>query len=80
VQTVSEIMKKLGIDQMSVAERLELMGDIWDSLDDSDPALDLSPEQKAELERRIAEDDANPDDGIPIEELEKLLPRPRGGK
>jgi putative addiction module component (TIGR02574 family) len=80
VQTVSEMMKKLGIDQMSVAERLELMGDIWDSLDDSDPALDLSPEQKAELERRIAEDDANPDDGIPIEELEKLLPRPRGGK
>ena len=46
-------------------QRLELIGQLWDSLDDVPP---LSPEQLAELERRSAELDARPDDGLEASE------------
>ncbi len=36
---------------MSATERLSLIGDLWDSLDDSD--LTLSPAQSDELQRRL---------------------------
>lgn len=42
-------------------QRLELIGQLWDSLDDVPP---LSSEQITELQRRSAELDAHPDDGL----------------
>ena len=61
-------VKSLGIDQLGLEDRLALVGEIWDTIADS-AALPLTPAQRAELERRIADDDANPDDTIAWEEI-----------
>ena len=52
------------VDSWSVGDRIRLLNELWDRLDEpgQDPAL--SDEQKAELDRRIAEDDAAPDDVV----------------
>lgn len=57
---------------LSVEERLQLVGDIWDSIAEDaavDPdLLPLSDEERAEIDRRVAEDDADPGAAIPWEE------------
>ena len=49
--------------RLSVAERLELVEELWDSIPADDEALDLSPEQREDLGRRVAEAEADPDGG-----------------
>ena len=67
---------------LSIDERLQLVEDIWDSIAQEAnvraEALLLSPAQMAELERRIADADAHPDDGIPWEQVRAELLE-RGG-
>jgi putative addiction module component (TIGR02574 family) len=55
--------------RLSVSERLRLVEDLWDSIaeDAPDEALPVSPELAAELDRRLAEHEANPDDVVPWE-------------
>ena len=78
---VSGAMKKLGIDQLDVEARLSLIEEIWESIDDAEAAsISLSDAQEAELKRRLADADADPDDVISWEEVEKSLPPSRGGK
>ena len=51
-------------DQRRIAET------IWSEfMEDSDDQFELTEEMKAELDRRIAEDDANPDEGVPWEQV-----------
>ena len=54
------------------SERLRLVGEIWDSIaaeaSASPDALPLSEAQKAELDRRVAEHDADPSGGVPVDE------------
>lgn len=52
---------------LSIAERLELVEDIWDSIDaDADAdALPLTEDERALLEERLAEHQANPGRGEP---------------
>jgi putative addiction module component (TIGR02574 family) len=47
---------------LSVAERLQLVADLWDTIAEDAPeeALPLTPELAAELDRRLAEHDADP--------------------
>jgi len=49
--------------------RLELVQEIWDSIAADGSTLPLSEAQRRELERRAGEDDANPDDVVPWEEV-----------
>ena len=49
--------------RLSVAERLELVEELWDSIPGDDEALALSPEQREDLDRRVAEAEADPDGG-----------------
>ena len=58
---------------MSVAERLALLEQVWDSLQDAETVPLLTPEQEAELDRRVAEHQAHPEDAIPWEEVRKHL-------
>jgi putative addiction module component (TIGR02574 family) len=53
--------------RLSVPERLQLVEDLWDSIaqDAPDEALPVTPELGAELDRRRAEHEANPDDVVP---------------
>jgi putative addiction module component (TIGR02574 family) len=59
-------MKELGLDKLSVDERTLLGHELLRSVEaESTPGSRLTEEQKAELDRRIAEADADPDGGIP---------------
>lgn len=58
-------MKSLGIDRLSVDERLNLIGEIWDSINAEGRKPSLSEAQQQELLRRLQYHDENPDDGIP---------------
>jgi putative addiction module component (TIGR02574 family) len=53
--------------KLSPEQRLQLIGELWDSLEDE--ALPLEPELLAELDRRLAELDANPSEGRPAAEV-----------
>ena len=52
----------LGIDSMSVDERITLVQQIWDSVAADAGLQPPSAAERAELDRRIAEDDAAPGD------------------
>jgi putative addiction module component (TIGR02574 family) len=62
-------VKSLGIDQLPLEERLALVEEIWDTIAADAGALPLTDAQRTELEKRIAEDDANPDDVTPWEQV-----------
>jgi len=48
---------------LSVAERIRLVGDIWDSIAEDADALTLTDEERAELDRRLAAYSQDPDAG-----------------
>ena len=52
------------------AERRKLADDIYDSLDASGDEVILTPEQKAELERRLEDFERNPGGNYSWEEIE----------
>ncbi len=54
---------------MTRDERLALVQAIWDTIVAEGPPP-LTEAKRQELDRRIAEDDASPDDGVPWEEVE----------
>jgi putative addiction module component (TIGR02574 family) len=64
-------MKDLGIDKLTVDERLELVFEIWDSIADNPESTRLTDAQRQELQRRLAEHEANPDDVIPWEQVKR---------
>ena len=57
--------------RLPVADRLRLVGDLWDSIaqDAPDEAFPMTPELQAELDRRLAEADAHPESGVPWEQV-----------
>lgn len=57
-------VKDLGIDRMSVDDRLDLMNRIWDSLVAESDRSYLTDAQRNELERRLADHEATPDDVV----------------
>jgi putative addiction module component (TIGR02574 family) len=69
-------MSKVPIEELlklSVAERIQLVEDLWDSIAADPEALPLTEEQKAELDRRLAEHRADPDPAIPWSEVRERL-------
>jgi putative addiction module component (TIGR02574 family) len=56
--------------RLPVAEQVRLVGDLWDSIaqDAPDDALPVTPELAEELDRRLADADADPSAGIPWEQ------------
>jgi putative addiction module component (TIGR02574 family) len=72
-------MKKFGLDRLDVEQRLALIEEIWDSIDaDESAVVQLNDAQMTELQARLAEDDAHPDDVISWEEVQRLTAPPRG--
>ena len=66
-------LKSLGIDQLSVEERLALVQELWDSIAESAGELPLTEAQQAELDRRLAEHEAHPDDVVPWEDVKASI-------
>ena len=60
--------------QLSIAERIQLAEDIWDSVAAFPEAIPLTDAQKEELDRRFQAYTQNPSEGISWDELkDKLL-------
>lgn len=51
--------------QLPIPERIQLVKELWDSIAEESPAIDLSREQIAELDRRLDALEAQPDSGTP---------------
>jgi putative addiction module component (TIGR02574 family) len=62
-------MKDLGIDRLSVDERIALVQEIWDSVTPDVARRPLSEAKRQELQRRLDDYRDNPKDGIPWEEV-----------
>ena len=57
--------------QLSVSERIQLVGDIWDSIANEPKSFSLTDAQRAELDRRMEAYKQNPEAGLTLEELEQ---------
>jgi len=65
---------KPDFSQLSIAERIQLVEDIWDSIATENPAaVQLSESQNQEIRRRLAAHDAEPDSAIPWEQVRSEL-------
>jgi putative addiction module component (TIGR02574 family) len=59
--------------QLPPEERLELAHDLLESVPDAGDDFELTDEQKAEIERRIAEHERDPESAIPWEVVRERL-------
>jgi putative addiction module component (TIGR02574 family) len=59
----------LGIDRLSVEDRIALAQAIWDSIPAQPHPPLLTEAQRRELERRLADHEANPGDVVPWEQI-----------
>ena len=55
-------IKSLGLDRLGLEERLSLVEELWDSIAADSEAVPLTGLQRVELDRRLAEHEANPTD------------------
>ena len=69
---LSEQIKKL-----SIAERILLVEEIWDSIARENESFELSQVQRDEIDRRIASFEANPTQGRTWEEIKAEFMRAR---
>jgi putative addiction module component (TIGR02574 family) len=62
-------LQSLGIDRLTVAERLELLELIWDSIARETERTPLT-DDRAEVDRRLSAHRQNPNAAIPWEQVE----------
>lgn len=59
--------------KLSVPERIQLVEDLWDSIAADAEDFPLTDAQKAELDRRLEEHEADPGSAIPWSEVRERL-------
>ena len=65
------------IAKLSVAERIQLVEDLWDGIVSEAPdSVGLTPEQRSEVERRLREHDADPSTAYSWESIRTELFKP----
>ncbi|MEO0844249.1 MAG: addiction module protein [Cyanobacteria bacterium J06643_5] len=69
----SHPLLKVDITQLSVAERIQLAEDLWDSILEQQEEFPLSEPQKQELNKRLENYKRNPTSGSSWEEVKKRL-------
>ena len=70
----TSLLQELGIDKLSRDQRIELVQEIWESIaSEQSSAPLLTDAQRGELERRIADAEAHPENAIPWEEVKASL-------
>jgi putative addiction module component (TIGR02574 family) len=58
---------------LTVQQRIELIGELWDGIPDSIDALPVPDWHREELDRRLSAADADPDAAVPWDEVKKRL-------
>ena len=59
---------------LSLAERIQLVEDIWDSIASENPeAMELTSAQREEVQRRLRDDKADPATAVPWEQVRAEL-------
>jgi putative addiction module component (TIGR02574 family) len=69
-------MKPLTLDevlQLPIPERIRIVEAIWDSIAANPEAVELTDQQRAELDRRLEELDKNPDEGSSWAEVRRRI-------
>lgn len=68
-------MNKPQVDfsDLTVAERIQLAEDLWDSVSDAPELLELTDAQRSELDRRLAAAEADSDAVVSWSELRQEL-------
>jgi len=64
---------KEGFLKLTLEERLHLLQELWDGLAEHSAALDLSPDEQAELERRYQAHLAQPESSTTWEAFQREL-------
>lgn len=59
--------------ELSVAEKIQIVEDIWDSISQNPEQLPVSEAEKLELDKRLESYKQNPNEGIEWETLKKNL-------
>jgi len=67
---MSPTLKQMGIDRLSMEERVALAQEILDTVIADQSPGPLSAAKRQELQRRLADQTANPSAGIPWEQIE----------
>jgi putative addiction module component (TIGR02574 family) len=68
-----QVVSKADILKLSVAERILLVEDIWDSIAEVPEELTLSEAQQQELDRRLEAYHQNPEAGSPWTEVRERI-------
>jgi len=63
-------LQALGVDQMSIEERISLATAIWESIATEPHRPLLTEMQRQELDRRLTEHAARPEDVVPWEQIQ----------
>lgn len=58
---------------LTVQQRIELIGELWDGIPDSIEALPVPDWHREELDRRLAAAETDPDAAVPWDEVKKRL-------
>ena len=66
-------MKNLGIDQLTIDERIELVEAIWGSIAAETAAISLTETQAIDLQRCLAEHYADPNSGSTWDEVRRRV-------
>ncbi|HVC97212.1 MAG TPA: addiction module protein [Pirellulales bacterium] len=70
---MTDFSRPVVIGELSVAERIILVQDLWDSIEaDTNSVYTPTPELRAELDRRLAAHRANPTEGFTWEEVKAM--------
>jgi putative addiction module component (TIGR02574 family) len=64
---------KVEISQLSIAERIQLAEDLWDSILDRQDEIELDRAQQQELDRRLAQHRQDPNAGSNWETVKQRL-------
>jgi putative addiction module component (TIGR02574 family) len=67
---MASLLCSLGIDRLSVDERLQLIDEIWESIRPAVEQTPLTDEERQLLDQRLATLDANPQNVTSWEEVE----------
>ncbi len=67
---MSASLKSLGIEKLSLEERLVLVEELWDSIAEATP---LTEAQRAELDRRLEDHKDKPENAVPWESVKASI-------